>query len=138
MSLHGTSPYMPCHNTSPTSTPLDAGEPIPELRNMKDISAHPSAPPRHSSRIICPTAAGRAYAAHIEAAKIHLEDVRAAARHRSTRTQQSDAQSSEETTIALLVDPKDITLSNPQLSSEPEDSIFSCHLPVLELAFMSI
>ena len=44
----------------------------------------------------------------------------------------------EEGAIALMAGPEEITSLTPQLSYEPEDSIFSCHLPSLELAFMSI
>jgi hypothetical protein len=40
----------------------------------------------------------------------------------------------EETTALIAHSFPDV----PQLSSEPEDFIFSCHLPSLELAFISI
>jgi hypothetical protein len=121
------SPYAPLHDTSPIATPLDVGGPIPELRNLNSSSAHPPDPPRRSSRSLHLTAAGKAQAARITAAKIHLEDVREAARLRIQPTESSDT----EGTIALLTHPA-------QLSSEPENSIFSCYLPSLELAFMSI
>ena len=121
------SPYAPLHDTSPIATPLDVGEPIPELRNLNSSSAHPPDPPRRSSRSLHLTAAGKAQAARITAAKIHLEDVREAARLRTQPTKSSNT----EGTIALLTHPS-------QLSSKPENSIFSCYLPSLELAFMSI
>jgi hypothetical protein len=77
------------------------------------------------------TAAGKAQVAHVTAAKIHLEDIREAARQRAHH---AESLSFEETTA--LIAHSDSNTS--QLSSEPEDSIFSCHLPSLELAFMSI
>jgi hypothetical protein len=39
------SPYAPLHDTSPTATLLNIGEPIPALRNLNSLLAHPSDPP---------------------------------------------------------------------------------------------
>ena len=44
------SPYKPLHDISPTSAPLDAGEPIPQLRNHDAILVDYGDPSRRSSR----------------------------------------------------------------------------------------
>ena len=124
------SKYRPLHETSPYSVQIGAGKPIPALRNANKTPASPSGPPRRTSRPLRLTAAGEAQAARVTAAKIHLEDVREAARQRlESSTAGIDAASPEDQQNVVL---------DPGLTSVPEDSIFSCVLPSLELAFMSI
>ena len=131
-SYYENSKYRPLHETSPNAVQLDAGERIPALRNVQTTVSPPSSP-RRTSRTIHLTAAGEAQAARVTAAKIHLEDVREAARQRSNHSESSHAIN----TVPPSVDPKENNmLAHP--GQIPEDSIFSCVLPSLELAFMSI
>jgi hypothetical protein len=92
------SPYKPLHDISPTSAPLDASEPIPQLRNHDATLVNHIDSPCRSSRPRRLTAAGEAQAAQVEAAKIYLEDVREAVWQHAEHAQNPDL---SEITISL-------------------------------------